>query len=112
MTRELRARQEDLAAVFEMKYGAEPDLGWGPRMRRRFGHHTPDDCYEAGLLRLVDGDTEWLDVGCGRNLFPSNRPLSELLSRRCQRLVGVDPDETLEENPFVHERVRLTMIER
>src|SRR5262249_5616582 len=38
-----------------------------------------------------------------------NRPLARLLADRCGLLVGVDPDITLEENQFVHERVRSTI---
>jgi len=106
---ELFARQADLDVVFHLKYGAEGALGWGPRMRRARGYYSPDDHYEALLHRLVQAETEWLDVGCGRNLFPSNQGLARLLADRCARLTGVDPDATLEENPFVHERVREPM---
>jgi hypothetical protein len=43
-------------------------------------------------------------VGCGRSLFPSNDNLAKLLSDRCSVLVGVDPDPTLLENPYVHRK--------
>lgn len=99
-----RPTPADLDAVFRLKYG-DPADGWGPLLRRRFGHSSPDDWYEACIDRLVSEDTTWLDVGCGRNLFPSNRPMAQRLADRCRLLVGIDPDETLEENPFVHERV-------
>lgn len=106
---DLFPRQEDLDLVFAQKYGADGELGWGPSMRRARGYYSPDDYYEAMLHRLVGPDTEWLDVGCGRDLFPSNRDLARLLADRCARLTGVDPDETLEDNPFVHEKVREPM---
>jgi SAM-dependent methyltransferase len=75
-------------------------------MRWRFGYFTPDDFYEAVLSGLVTPDTRWLDVGCGRNIFPSNLPLSRELSSRCRRLVGVDPDQNILENPYVHTRIQ------
>jgi SAM-dependent methyltransferase len=48
----------------------------------------------------------WLDVGCGRELCPSNKALATILAARTGRLCGLDPDPTLEENPYVHDRVR------
>ncbi len=101
----------ELEMLFEIKYGAASPIGWAPAMRRRFGHFNPDDHYEALINRLVREDTTWLDVGCGHDLFPSNRPLATLLSQRCKKLVGVDPDPTLEDNPFVHEKHMCTMEE-
>ena len=95
----------DLEAVFEQKYGSLEETGWGPRMRRRFDYFTPDDHYEVVVRQLIEHGTTWLDVGCGRNLFPSNQALARELSARCALLVGVDPDETLSENPYVHEKV-------
>jgi SAM-dependent methyltransferase len=59
--------------------------------------------------KLVDANTEWLDVGCGRHLFRNNKPLAHLLSTRCRLLVGVEPDDTLDENPYVHERAKTTL---
>ena len=99
--------QERLQNLFYLKYGAPDQTGWGPRTRWRAGHFNPDDHYEALVEELVANETRWLDVGCGRNLFPSNEPLAELLSARCKLLVGVDPDPTLAENPFVHEKVAM-----
>jgi len=87
-----------------MKYGSATHTGWGPRMRLRFGYFTPDDYYEAVVSRLITPTSKWLDVGCGRNIFPSNEGLARTLASRSSLLVGVDPDDTIEENPFVHER--------
>ncbi len=94
-----------LRQMFERRYGPSDRLGWGPRQRLRAGYYTPDDVYEALVAGLVVPGVSWLDVGCGRELFPSNPGLAEALSTRCARLVGVDPDPTLQENRWVHERV-------
>ncbi len=96
----------DLERIFRLKYGEPADTGWGPRQRHRFGYYTPDDHNEATIDKLVTADTDWIDVGCGRSLFPNNEPLAKELSERCRLLVGVDPDDTLDENPLVHERVK------
>ena len=90
--------------VHEMKYGPAGQQGWGPLLRKKFQYSTPDDIYEALVYTCVSEDTEWLDVGCGRDIFPSNRPLAGLLSKRCKDLVGLDPDDNIDENPFIHKR--------
>ncbi len=94
-----------LKQMFHLRYGPAERLGWGPALRRDYGYYTPDDVYEALVAGLVTHGVRWLDVGCGRELFPNNLGLAELLSKRCARLVGVDPDPTLQENPWVHEKV-------
>jgi 2-polyprenyl-3-methyl-5-hydroxy-6-metoxy-1,4-benzoquinol methylase len=94
-----------LRQMFRLRYGRPGELGWGPRMRREFGYFTPDDWYEALVAGLIAPGARWLDVGCGRNLFSGNRELSRSLSQRCARLVGLDPDPTLQENPWVHEKI-------
>ena len=96
-----------LRQMFHQRYGPAGKLGWGPSLRLRHGYYTPDDWYEALVAGLVAPGVRWLDAGCGRELFPNNRGLAEVLSRRCARLVGVDPDPTLQENPWVHEKVAL-----
>ena len=108
MNAPLLLRLPDAAALrqmFHQRYGPEASLGWGPRLRRDHDYYTPDDVYEALVAGLVAPGTHWLDVGCGRELFPNNQGLAETLSMRCARLVGVDPDPTLQENPWVHEKV-------
>ena len=77
-----------LESVFRVKYGEPASAWWGPAMRWRFGYFNPDDVYEALLDGLVGAQTRWLDVGCGRDLFPSNRPLARTLADRC-RLLGL-----------------------
>ncbi len=101
--------RDELVAIFTQKYGPIENLGWSPALRWRFNYFNPDDVYEAVLAQLVGADTQWLDVGCGRNIFPSNHKLSRELADRAQLLVGVDPDETLNDNPYVHEKVLGTM---
>jgi SAM-dependent methyltransferase len=98
-----------LLDVFRLKYGGPEAHGWGPRMRLRFGHFTPDDYYEALVAQLVGDGCAWVDVGCGRDIFPNNRPLAARLAGRCETLVGVDPDDNLDENPLVKERAKTTI---
>ena len=97
--------EPSLRQMFHRRYGPQSRLGWGPRMRQESGYYTPDDWYEALVAGLVVPGVSWLDVGCGRELFPNNLGLAEALSKRCARLTGVDPDPTLQENPWVHEKV-------
>jgi 2-polyprenyl-3-methyl-5-hydroxy-6-metoxy-1,4-benzoquinol methylase len=97
----LEARMRQL---FEFKYGSIDQMGWDPRLRHQFGHFTPDDHYEAVVEGLIDSDTEWLDVGGGSAIFPSNSRLARILASRCKRLVAVDPSPNVNENPFAHER--------
>lgn len=75
-------------------------------MRVQFGYKTPDDWYEAFLFECVDSETKWLDVGCGRFLFPSNRRGARVLASRCKLLMGLDPSDNIDENPYVHERAK------
>jgi len=98
--------EDRLDELCRQKYGEVDQQGWGPRMRRRFSYHTPDDVYEATLDGLLEPGSSWLDVGCGRDLFPNNRGLGQALASRCRRLVGVDPAPTILENPDVHEAVQ------
>lgn len=100
----------ELDRVFRLKHGDPRTCGWRPRSSYRLGYFTPDDHYEALISRLVTPQTVWLDVGCGCDLFPQNRLLARELSQRCRLLVGVDPDITLQENPYVH-RKQQTAIE-
>ncbi len=97
----------ELKELFSLKYGKSGQLGWSPRIRQKFGYFNPDDWYEALLNKLITKPTEWLDVGSGRFLFPSNDRLGKELSSRCHCLTGVDCDITLLENSYVHEKVRV-----
>jgi SAM-dependent methyltransferase len=99
-------RVQALSEIFQIKVEGSGPRAWSPQLRQRFGYFTPDECYEAILYRLVDKDTEWLDVGCGRDLFPSNRKLAHILSSRCRLLVGVDPDDNIRDNLDLHEKAQ------
>jgi len=92
----------DLRRISNLKYGYGESRGWGPKLREIFGYNTPDDWYETLLDRLVTSSTRWLEVGCGRRLFPSNPSLASELSARCRRLVGIDESENISENPYIH----------
>lgn len=96
--------QAELAELFRLKHGDPAQAGPGPKRRWAFGYFTPDDVYETLVDRLVRPGIDWLDVGGGRDLFPSNRRLARRLAERCRLLVGVDPSDNLQENPFVQER--------
>jgi SAM-dependent methyltransferase len=98
------ADSHEMMEVFERKYGTAGRLGWGPTRRLRWGYFTPDDVYETVVYSLVNQETLWLDVGCGRDIFPSNFATAKLLAGRCRTLAGVDPSDNLLENPLVHER--------
>jgi SAM-dependent methyltransferase len=95
--------EDHLQRLTLIKHGAEPNRGWGPALRMRFGHYTPDDYYESCVDSFVDDRTEWIDVGGGNAIFPSNPKLARLLGDRCKRLVAVDPSSNVNENPFAHE---------
>jgi 2-polyprenyl-3-methyl-5-hydroxy-6-metoxy-1,4-benzoquinol methylase len=105
----LKITEEDLAQVFRLKHNDPERMGWLPRLHQRMGYYTPDEYYEAMVAKLVTEGCSWIDLGCGHDLFPHNQQLAAILSKRCGLLVGVDPDETLNDNPFVHEKVRSTI---
>lgn len=94
----------ELMAVFDGKYRREPELGWGPRTRLSYGYFNPDDYYEALVAKLVRPDSKWADVGCGRDIFPSNTALAKELARRSGFVFGIDPDPNVRDNPYLHER--------
>ena len=105
----MQITKTDLAQVFQQKYRQNGPLGPAPKMWVRFGYTVPSDFYEAALAKLVRAGSAWLDVGCGRFIFPQNEPLARRLAGVCTILVGIDPDRNLEDNPFVHRRVRDTI---
>jgi SAM-dependent methyltransferase len=94
---------KSLENIWQDKYGSSPDLGWGPRLRRWFGHYNPDDHYEALVDQLVQQGCNWAEVGCGRDIFPSNPALARRLIARCSHVLGIDPDENIKDNPFLNE---------
>jgi SAM-dependent methyltransferase len=100
------AASRHLPQILRLKYGPIEERGWTPGLREKFGYCSPDDWYEATLFDLIDEQVVWLDVGCGRNIFPFNRPAAEILANRCKRLVGLDPSDNILANTLVHERAR------
>lgn len=102
----LHIEEQQLLDLFWLKHGTAETTGWAPRRRLRFGYYQPSEYYEALISHLVTSETDWLDVGGGQALFPDSLPLSKLLAERCRRLVGVDPSDNIDANPFLHERVK------
>jgi 2-polyprenyl-3-methyl-5-hydroxy-6-metoxy-1,4-benzoquinol methylase len=74
-----------------------------------FGYYTPDEVYEAVLMRLVGVDTDWLDVGCGHELFKSNPRLSQILAARCRSMTGIDPDPAVHQHRWLRHREQCTV---
>lgn len=94
---------DELMAVFESKYRKRQELSWGPKTRLDFGYFTPDDHYEALVGKLLIPGADWCDVGCGRDIFPQNPALAKRYAARCGYVFGIDPDDNVRENTFVHE---------
>lgn len=105
------ATKEHVSALSALKYGNLQEGGWGPRLRERMGYHTPDDWYEATVWNLVGPTTDWLDVGCGSALFPSNVAASRALADRCHSLTGLDPSDNIDDNPYLHHRAKCMLEE-
>jgi SAM-dependent methyltransferase len=97
---------DELEEVFLEKYGDPSDVGWSPRRRHRFGYFLPSDFYEAVVKKHVFEGCEWVDIGGGRDIFPDNRRLADLLASRCSVVVAVDPSDNVYQNKAVHDRVR------
>jgi SAM-dependent methyltransferase len=98
-------------AVLRDKVGDFLAAGWAPKQRLAFGHLTPSDWYESLLDAMVTPQTVWLDVGCGRDLSPGNVATARRLADRCRKLVGIDPSDNIDENAFVHERLKMPIEE-
>jgi ubiquinone/menaquinone biosynthesis C-methylase UbiE len=69
-----------------------------------------EDCYRLLLLKEVNSETEWLDLGCGRQILrdwlPDGKASQVALSERAQRLVGIDRvADDVSRNPYVREKV-------
>ena len=102
----LAATPDELLENLKLKSGDPARVGWSIRLRQNAGYFAPAEHYEALIAKLVTSETDWLDVGSGHDLFPHNRRLARTLADRCSRLVGLDPDPSIHENPFVHEKVQ------
>lgn len=101
-----RVVEEDLNRLFADKYQDASGMGWGPRLRKSFRYFTPDDHYEALVAKLVREGTVWADVGCGRDIFPSNRRLARDLSKRAGFVLGIDPDPNIKDNEYLSSAVQ------
>lgn len=102
----LTLNRDEIAAVSRRKHGDLRTTGWRPRARHAFGYFTPDEHYDAMVSKLAIEGCDWIDVGGGRDVFPDNAALAEMLAARCRRLVAVDPSPTVHENSIAHERVQ------
>jgi SAM-dependent methyltransferase len=91
---------------FAARYGDVRNHGWWVRTSSRFGYHHPVTWYETLVDKLVTAETRWIDVGGGKQSFPSNAELSAELARRCSLLVVVDPSHNVHSNELAHERAQ------
>jgi SAM-dependent methyltransferase len=105
----LQPTRTDLERIFRQKYGDPNGTGPTPGRSFRFGYFPPDDYYDSLVASLVTDGCAWVDVGGGESVFPDNPALAQVLAGRCSLLVGVDPSDTLDENPLVHRRVKSTI---
>jgi SAM-dependent methyltransferase len=103
--------REQILRLLALKHQDPLREGWAVRARYRHGYLLPDDVYTAVVERHVTPGTRWVDVGGGRNVFPFHRALAKVLAERCQLLVGVDPSDNLQANPYVHEKAQCTIEE-
>ena len=94
---------KELMGVFGPKYNRKPKQGWGPRLRLEYGYFSPDDHYEALVGKLLPAGAAWCDVGCGRNIFPDYPELAQQYASRCRYVFGIDPDDNVRENVFLHD---------
>lgn len=102
---------EDVLRLLTLKHEDPQQEGWAVRARYRHGYFIPDDIYTAVVERHVTAHARWLDVGGGRSVFPFHRALAKILAERCRLLVGVDPSDNLQANPYVHEKAQCTIEE-
>jgi 2-polyprenyl-3-methyl-5-hydroxy-6-metoxy-1,4-benzoquinol methylase len=102
MDRAFELSNEDLIGLYGPKYSRTPRVGWGPAQRLAFGYFSPDDHYEALVGKLLAPGAAWCDVGCGRNIFPDYPELAKQYAERCGFVYGIDPDDNVRENAFVH----------
>jgi SAM-dependent methyltransferase len=103
--------QVELDQIFVEKYGPLDRAGPSVRAWKKAGYVPPDEHYEALLNKVVTASTRWLDVGCGHSTFPNNPEMSRKLASRCEYLVGIDPDESIHRNPYVHASAQSTLEE-
>jgi SAM-dependent methyltransferase len=104
--KELQELKYDALTIFkQVHYKPNKPLGKIIKFMSKQNYMPPEFYYEALLNKLVTTNSIWLDVGCGKDLFPQNPILAERLSKRARLLVGIDPDSNIEDNAFVHKKV-------
>jgi len=86
----------------ELKRTDQRERGWNVTIA--------EDCYRLLLLKEVTPETEWLDLGCGRQILrewlPNGKADQNTLSQRARRLVGIDRvADDVSRNPYLHEKV-------
>ena len=88
--------------LFKFYYRAEALIAPGLR--------NAQFAYRDVLKSMLMSETRWLDIGCGRRLFPEWMPGADaeeiLLRTRVEAIFGLDPDlASLRDNHFVKYRV-------
>jgi ubiquinone/menaquinone biosynthesis C-methylase UbiE len=68
-------------------------------------YRSPKVQYQAVLDELVDAETEWLDIGCGKRVCVDDA-LNQGLPRRARRVVGVDLDPALAQHSSIRNVLR------
>ena len=63
--------------------------------------------YEEYLVKIIEKDSVWLDLGCGRRLLPEWRSAQEkILINQCKVLVGYDGDiNSLKDNDSIKMKI-------
>lgn len=95
--------EQELRAYLAERFEDLSRHGWRSVLKWRFKYFAPEVWYESVVDRLVMPQTTWIDVGGGKAVIPHNTKLSQTLSDRCAKLVGVDPSDNIEQNEFVDE---------
>ncbi|HEV7138769.1 MAG TPA: class I SAM-dependent methyltransferase [Steroidobacteraceae bacterium] len=72
------------------------------------GQPHAEAAYRNVLCSLVNRDTEWLDLGCGRSLIrdwlPGAHDVQMQLRHTCKRIAGIDLEKAdVDRNPYIHE---------
>jgi len=86
--------------IFRFTYGSNPE-GEGPRIRKSYAYFTPEDYYQASIATILKKGDKWLDIGCGRDIFPDNKRLANILAARAKEIVGVDPSPNILDNELL-----------
>ena len=55
----------------------------------------PDDVYEATIAKLVEPGCAWIDIGCGRDIFPGNYGLAKELAERLVKILQSYSSESI-----------------